>query len=389
MTEWAQLSANLDDLRGSGRWPSGPATTLEIIGRTKAEAAHEKLIAWLLNPLANHGLGSAVLADLLNRLDDYHRPSSRQLSQAQIKTQVVGPWGRPDIVVTIPGRRLVIELKIDASEGIDQTRRQADGYASAPNVSFAFLTLGGSPPSDPRFKHILLHDFYEILCRALGNSEPPVLPAHIGGRAVAIDYRATLERMLGLNSIDQEAARYWLRHATEIKEAEAEANRLLSHLHEHTKRAFTDLADQLDDDIEVANFHYQVAQRGTLYQEHAVLIAREPWMRETEAAALGVGLGISVEPKADWSSRGAHRPFWGVYAEDDRVRETLCDHLAQIPDLPDGDGGQWGPWARWWYVDLEPPADRDDLLVYYSSNIANQVSQFWQAYSSVMTQAEG
>src|SRR5579875_3823855 len=163
MTQWAQLSANLDDLQASGRWPSGPATTLEIIGQTKVEAAHEKLIAWLLTPLANHGLGPMILAGFLARLNHGQLPSPDQLADARVRTQVVGAWGRPDIEVTVPGRRLVIELKIDAPESFDQTGRQARGYAGVPNVSFIFLTLGGSPPSDPRFEHVLLSDFYKML----------------------------------------------------------------------------------------------------------------------------------------------------------------------------------------------------------------------------------
>lgn len=59
MTDWAAISADLDTLRASGRWISGPTAMLEIIGRTRSEAPHEKLIAWLLDPLATHGLGSA------------------------------------------------------------------------------------------------------------------------------------------------------------------------------------------------------------------------------------------------------------------------------------------------------------------------------------------
>ena len=131
---------------------------LEIIGQTRLEASHEKLIAWLLHPLANHGLGPGVLASLLARLDDDRMPLPEQLTRAHVRTQVVGASGRPDIVVTMSGARLVIELKIDAKEGIAQTSRQADDYIGVPDVSFVFLTLGGSPPSDPRFKHLLLRD---------------------------------------------------------------------------------------------------------------------------------------------------------------------------------------------------------------------------------------
>lgn len=385
MTVWARLSANLDGLRASGRWPSGPTTVLEIIGQTRLEAPHEKLIAWLLHPLANHGLGSAVLANLLTRLDADPMPSLEQLARAHVRTQVAGATGRPDIVVTMSSARLVIELKIDAKEGITQTSRQADDYTGVPNVSFVFLTLGGSPPNDPRFKHLLLRDFYECLRLALDNSPPPVRSAHVRGQAVAEDYSCTLERMLGLDPIDQEAARYWLRYASEIKIAEAAAQRLLKRLHEYTKQAFAELATSLGDDVEVVTCTYRVTARWkTAYDERAVLVTRESWMHDIETPRLGVGLGISTEPKADWTGSGAYRPFWGVYTKDEQVGGILRDHLSRIPDLSDGSGEQWGPWARWWYIDLEPPDDHDDLLAYYATSIANQVSQFWRGYSDVL-----
>ena len=335
MTVWARLSASLDDLRASGRWPSGPTTALEIIGQTRLEASHEKLIAWLLQPLANHGLGQAVLANLLTRLDDDRLPSSEQLTRAHVRTQVVGASGRPDIVVTMSGARLVIELKIDAKEGITQTSRQADDYTGVPNVSFVFLTLDGSPPSDPRFKRLLLRDFYECLRLVLGNSPPPVWPAHVRGRAVAEDYAATLERMLGLDPINQEAARYWLRYASEIKIAETAAQRLLKCLHEYIEQAFADRATSFGDDVQVVTCTYRVtAPWKTSYEERAVLVTRESWMRDKETPRLGVGLGISAEPKADWTGSGAHRPFWGVYAKDKQARRhTVRSYVANTGSI--------------------------------------------------------
>jgi hypothetical protein len=388
MTVWARLSADLDDLRASGHWPSGPTTVLEIIGQTRLEASHEKLIAWLLHPLANHGLGSAVLASLLMHLDDDRMPSPEQLTLAHVRTQVVGASGRPDIVVMMPGARLVIELKIDAKEGITQTSRQADDYTGVPNVSFVFLTLGGSPPSDPRFKHLLLRDFFECLHLVLDSSPPPVRLAHVRGRAVAEDYAATLERMLGLDPIDQEAARYWLRYASEIKKAEAAAQRLLKYLHEYTERAFAAVASSLGDDVQVVTCTDRVtAGWKTPYDERAVLLTRESWMRDTETPRLGIGLGISTEPKADWTGSGAYRPFWGVYAKDEQVGGILRDHLSRIPERSDAGGEQWGPWARWWYIDLEPPDDHADLLSYYATSVTNQVSQFWQRHRDVLDQA--
>jgi hypothetical protein len=360
---------------------------LEIIGQTRLEASHERLIAWLLDPLANHGLGSAVLANLLSRLRDDRMPSPGQLSRAHVRTQVVGASGRPDIVVTMSGSRLVIELKIDAKEGIEQTRRQADDYAGIANVAFVFLTLDGSHPSDPRFEHLPLLDFYQYLRRALAKSPSPVLPAHVKGRAVAEDYAATLERMLGLDPVDQEAARYWLRHASEIEQVETAARRLLAHLHEYTERAFAELAHQLGAGVKVFTCTDDAeAQWGTSYKERAVLITSESWMQDAKTTRLGVGLGISTEPRADWVSSGAYRPFWRVYVKNEQVRATLCDHLSRMLDLPDGGGQQWGSWAKWWYIDLQPP-DNNDVLGYYATRIANQVRQFWLRHKDVLDQA--
>jgi hypothetical protein len=305
MTVWAQLGAELDDLRASGRWPSGPATMLEVIGRTRREAAHEKLIAWLFHPLANHGLGSAVLANFLRCLGDDRILSLGEHARAHVRTQVAGVGGRPDIVVTMPGVRLVIELKIDAEEGIEQTRRQADDYGGSPDVSFVFLTLSGSSPSDPRFKRLPLLDLYKSLGRALDSNPSPVRLAHRRGRAVAEDYAATLERMLGLDPIDQEAARYWLRHADEIEQAETAAQRLLARLHEYAEHAFTERVAQLGDDVQVVmRVDHTTARWRTAYEERAVLIARHSWMLDAQTPRLGIGLGISTNPKADWTGHG-------------------------------------------------------------------------------------
>jgi len=236
-------------------------------------------------------------------------PLPEQLTRAHVRAQVVGASGRPDIVVTMSGARLVIELKIDAKEGIAQTGRQADDYIGVPDVSFVFLTLGDSPPSDPRFKHLLLRDFYECLRQVLVNSPPPIPLAHVRGRAVAEDYATTLERMLGLDPIDKEAARYWLRYASEIKIAETAAQRLLKYVHEYTERAFADLAPSLGDDVQVVTCTYRVTARWkSSYEERAVLVTRKSWMSDKKAPRLGSG----------WAYQTSRKPIGPVVGRIDR-----------------------------------------------------------------------
>jgi PD-(D/E)XK nuclease superfamily len=378
MTDWAGISADLDALRASGRWISGPTTMLEIIGRTRSEAPHEKLIAWLLDPLATHGLGSAVLAALIARLEGDRAPSPEQLIRARVRTQVVRASSRPDIVVTMPGKRLVIELKIDAKEGDKQTTQQANDYANDPGAQFVYLTLRDLPPNDPRFEHLLLRDLYGFLRPALETAPSPVFPAHMRGRSVAEDYAATLERMLGLDRIDQEAARYWFRHESEIWQAAEAARQLLTHLPERTKQKLAVLAPEFGDGIHIAAFTYLAVVTGS--PERAVLMTREPWMLGAETARLGVGLGLATDPRTDKAGTNRYRPFWGVFALEEQVRNTLRERLSRVPDLPDSDQPQWDPWAVWWYVSLEPSDENDDLLAYYASSIAAQVGQFWQSH---------
>lgn len=229
-------------------------------------------------------------------------------------------------------QRLVIELKIDAREGDKQTTQQADDYADDPGAQFVYLTLRDLPPNDPRFKHLLLRDLYGCLRRTLETAPSSVFPAHIRGRSVAEDYAATLERMLGLDRVDQEAARYWFRHESEIWQAAEAARQLLVHLPARAKQELEVRAPQFGDGIQVATFTYPAV---TGNWERAVLMTRKSWMLDTEAVRLGVGLGLDTEPKTDRAGTNRYRPFWGVYARDDQIRNSLRQRLSRLPDLPD------------------------------------------------------
>ena len=119
----------------------------------------------------------------------------------------------------------------------------------------------------------------------------------------------------------------------------AAAQRLLKFLHEYTEQAFVDVATSLGDDVRVVTCtYYATASWKTSYEERAVLVTHESWMHDNETPGLGLGLGMSTEPKADWTGSGAYRPFWGVYAKDEAVGAILRGHLSRIPDLPHGGG---------------------------------------------------
>ncbi|GAA1918737.1 PD-(D/E)XK nuclease family protein [Streptantibioticus ferralitis] len=375
---WSALADEVDALRADGRWLPGPATTLEVIGRSGVEVDHERLIAWLLDPLAAHGLGPALLGAMLYRSGVSDAPPPEELVRARVKKQVVRATSRPDIVVLMPSHTLVIELKINSEEGAGQTTRQADDHANVPNAVLVFLTLHHQQPTDGRFRAMGLRSFAEDLRQALSEVLKPASYAAARGRATADNYLATLERMLGMDPADQEAARFWLSHRKSLPEAQQAAQRLLTHLPEYVAKILESLAGELGDDLVVSSFHYMApSQRkiGDEFEEQAVLLSRKRWLTNGKAR-LGIGLGQRVDVNPD---RPYQRPWWGVYAAD-------LDAVGRLRDTWKLNNKPWAGWVWWKYLDLEPPADRSDLLTHYARDVAQLVRVSWKQDVGVLNQ---
>ena len=133
----------------------------EAIGAVRQELRHSDLLAFLLDPSENHGLGDGFLRRFLQRA------VAGAASQAPISpvdldvwelddVEVRREWSNIDILVVDARNRFValIENKIDSGEHSDQLRR----YWSAVEHEFAgyrmlglFLTPGEDDPSDGRY----------------------------------------------------------------------------------------------------------------------------------------------------------------------------------------------------------------------------------------------
>jgi hypothetical protein len=379
---WGVLTAELDNLRAGGRWLPGPATILEVIERSGVEADHERLIAWLLNPLAPHNLGPAVLEATLRRIracpDDVGASAGEELSRIRVQRQVVRAKSRPDIVVEAPQYTLVIELKINSQEGDGQTGRQADDYADVPGVIHVFLTLRDRRPRDSRFLQLLLRDFAVDLRCVIDRAPEPASAVAARGRAVAADYLATLERMLGMDPVDQDAARFWLKHGKNMTAAREAARSLLTHLPEHSRPALESLAADLGEDFAVFSFDdVSTSRNGIDYPERAVLLTRRRWVRQDGKVRLGMGLGQSKKPDPIDT---IHRPFCGIYAADAHLYSSLREAL-EPKSRP------WGNWALWQLLDLDPPYDDGDLLVHYARAVADQARRDWEQNHGLLERA--
>ena len=107
-----------EQLIADGRWTVGAHDLLEIIGHERRETTHCRVLAWLCNARAPHGLGSGFLLGLLEAAG--HDVSTESVRGARAEVEVARAHSRIDILVRSPSLTLVVEAKVDADERCDQ-----------------------------------------------------------------------------------------------------------------------------------------------------------------------------------------------------------------------------------------------------------------------------
>jgi len=142
------------DLRQQGKWVSGPADLLSVIGYSRREIFHSRMLGWLLDPVAPHGLRAEFLGALLTRLYP-EQPLPADLAAVTVKCEVhrrfnhLDQGTRADVVVWGSDRcfSLVIEVKVGAGEQSAQCDRLYKEFVAAtPDTRFVFLTPSGKSP---------------------------------------------------------------------------------------------------------------------------------------------------------------------------------------------------------------------------------------------------
>lgn len=123
----AQLKKLVQKLNRLPEADEPPPTTLQILGRNRQEQDWQRLLFYYLSPDVSHGLDSALLEHFLSALggrDELDYTFSRfDLEDIQIETEVITSDGRrPDALMWSSEDWFICwELKVDASEGDDQT----------------------------------------------------------------------------------------------------------------------------------------------------------------------------------------------------------------------------------------------------------------------------
>ena len=170
---------------------------LKVFGLEDNELVHSSFLAWLLDPLENHGLGPYFVQEFLRKVSLKTQDLDTQdldFSSLQVETERPSDTSRLDIRLFDPQGRFhcTIENKIWSPEGTDQTNHLYNDFHNDAyfRESFVFLTLSGKPkPKNPHFVSLTYADVLPILksIPETSNSDARFLIRH---------YSNTLERLI-------------------------------------------------------------------------------------------------------------------------------------------------------------------------------------------------
>ena len=192
-----RMAAEEAGLRSAGRWVHGRDDFLGVLGLERDEVRHSRMVAWLFDPCAPHGLGDRVLAGVLRAAfgDDLPESVYAALGAARPTCEVARDDCRIDVLVRSGALTLVVENKVDADEGDGQCDAYFALFQQEPGARFLFLTPTGRAPrsatGDAReaFRSISYATLRTVLRDALAAADPPG-----AGASVARDYLRTLQR---------------------------------------------------------------------------------------------------------------------------------------------------------------------------------------------------
>lgn len=138
----------------------GAFNIFRVLRVERAEIRHSNVLAWLLNPNENHGLGDRFLRRFLSRLLMENESVQVSLTPARVElmefadTEVLREWNRIDIFVRSRKENwcLLIENKVGSRESPTQLKRYRSLVSSEmpknADVIPVFLTPEGDEPSE-------------------------------------------------------------------------------------------------------------------------------------------------------------------------------------------------------------------------------------------------
>ena len=203
LAEWRGAMTGMrrrhDRLVSDGLWLTGPSDFLEIVGLARHENTHSRMLQWLLDPTARHGLGCEFVERLLEHCSE--EPVSLPLAVKKVAFSVWRNDREADLVVWGENFTLVIENKVDASEQPSQCDDLYENFKNENAPLFVFLTPDGRKPhtatnrcSQRAFKTLSWPEVRAMLEEAFDKSQSAAVA---GATDVVKNYLRTLEEQFG------------------------------------------------------------------------------------------------------------------------------------------------------------------------------------------------
>lgn len=192
---WTDLLALMTEHQGelleTGLWTSGPSELMAVLGLHHDEVRNCRVVRWLLDPSAPHGLGTGFLSAFLARIVD--DVTELPLGAAAVGVEEVRGSTRADIVIRVGELLVVVEAKTFAPEGDGQCDEIEQEWSDE-SPELVFLTRRRHPPrnGDPRWHLLAWADIADDLDAALAATTHSPAP----GRPAAREYLRALRRYL-------------------------------------------------------------------------------------------------------------------------------------------------------------------------------------------------
>ena len=197
---WRDAMSEMRDqknrLVSDGLWVTGPSDLLGIIGYARDENTHSRMLEWLLNPTARHGLGCGLVRRLVQHCTG--EPVSEPLAVRRVRFSFWRNDREADLVVWGQHFTLIIENKVDASEQPSQCEDLYRNFKNENAPLFLFLTPDGrkpdtaaTPDAQRAFQTLSWREVRSMLEAALDESQP------VTGVAAAVDVVRNYLRTLG------------------------------------------------------------------------------------------------------------------------------------------------------------------------------------------------
>jgi hypothetical protein len=188
-----EMKEEYDRLVIEGKWISGPGDLLGVLGRSRRELDHSRILAWLLDPAGAHGFRDSFLTAVLSRCYPSESYPDGELLSMTTRLEAVRPNSRADIVASNQRLTLVFEVKVDAYEQVDQCLRLFQDWDREPDPHFIFLTPSGRTPGTAAddFRPLSFSQVKEILRQCL--AEDREITAMSAGQRTAMAYLDTLD----------------------------------------------------------------------------------------------------------------------------------------------------------------------------------------------------